>query len=171
MRPAFKRWLGREGKEMGEEDRRDHDHARDQLVILYEDFEALPLDVSSESGSASDSTSIAKKEKGRLEFTALTKRFKDLMTELAEHMKIESGNQIPRLEGMLSREESEGLARRYIATYVLGPELVVKGEKVWKDGVGEYLRESRERFHGLWESMEQGQTGQGERGRGHGGKL
>ena len=148
MRPAFTQYLGREGEEMGEHDRKDHDHARDELIRLYDAFETLPLDVSS----------------SRSEFAALTKRFKNLMAELTEHMKVESGMQIPRLEGVLGREESEALARRYIATYVLKPGMAVGGKRVWGN-VGEYMRETREGFYKLWREVGK------EESRGREGKL
>ena len=84
----------------------------------------------------------------------MAKRFKDLMAELTEHMKVESGMQIPRLESIIDGEESEALARRYIRTYVLEPEMRVGGQKVWND-VGEYVRERRERFQEFWRDFEQ----------------
>lgn len=150
MRPAFARYLGNEGREMGEHDRKDHDQIRDALVQLYDDFEALPLDVSSTSTPSEDGQGT-----GREEFAALAKRFKALTAELTEHMKVESGMQIPRLESIIGREESEALARRYIRTYDLEPEMVVKSQRVWQD-VGEYVRERRERFQDLWNEIEEG---------------
>ncbi len=96
----------------------------------------------------------------RQEFATLAQRFKTLLAELTEHMKVESRTQIPRLESVLSREESEALARRYIATYVLEPKMVVKGKKVWS-GVEEYVKETRERFRGLWREAEDGEDWRG----------
>ena len=161
MRPTFARYLGREGEEMGDHDRKDHEHARAELLDLYTAFETLPTDI------ASADTSIH--EKTTSQFKLLARRYKTLMTELAEHMKIESGQQIPRLEGILGRQESEELARRYLATYVLEPGLRVKGRRVWEGGVAEYMRVGREGFARVWgEVLEEG--GEGKRKRG-GGKL
>ncbi|KAI9869622.1 MAG: hypothetical protein M1823_009009, partial [Watsoniomyces obsoletus] len=88
MRPAFARYLGREGEEMGDHDRKDHEHARAELVDLYTAFETLPIDVTAAGTSTHENTASQLK--------VLARRYKTLMTELAEHMKIESGQQIPR---------------------------------------------------------------------------
>jgi len=116
--------------EMAEHDRKDHDEARVELLRLYEGFEILSMD---------DLEGANK----------LTGRFVRLMRELGEHMKWESGLQVPRLEALLSREESEGLARLYLETQVLGPDLVVGGHRVWR-GVAEYVRMGREELVGVW---------------------
>lgn len=52
-----------------------------------------------------------------------------MMAELAEHMKRESGNEIPRLESILSRAKSRDLARQYARTQLLTPELRVAGSE------------------------------------------
>lgn len=145
MRPAFAQHLGREGADFGRHDREDHERARTELLSLYDAFEKLPL-----SWSDTDQDVGTTREA----FGALAGRYKELMRELAAHMKVESGSQIPRLEGMLSRGESEGLARRYLRTYVLEPELMVNEERVWIGGVGEYVRERRERFEEVWRVLE-----------------
>ena len=161
MRPAFKQYLGREGAEMGEHDRADHDGAREELLSVYDAFVALDGGV-----DPSLSTTLAQRET-KAEFMTLAKRFKNLMAELAEHMKTESGTDIPRLEGVLGQEESRELGRRYLGTYVLGPGLVLGGERVWK-GVREFAGEKRERFWELWDKVE----GEGEgKARGNRGKL
>ena len=134
MRPAFTHYLGDEGKAMGEHDREDHDHARKELLSLYTAFEALSLD---------DMDGFRK----------LRQRYVDLMTELTDHMKTESGTDIPRLESILGKAESEELGRRYIRTQVLGPDMTIQGRKVWND-VSEYVNETAEGFWKVWHRVE-----------------
>ncbi|RMZ81698.1 hypothetical protein DV737_g2435, partial [Chaetothyriales sp. CBS 132003] len=114
MRPAFEQYLGEEGKAMSDHDRQDHEQARNELLRLYAAFERLPL---------SDLTRLA----------VLRKQYAALMADLAEHMKTESGEDIPRLEAVMGRAESEELGRRYLKTMVMEPGLRIAGRRVWSD--------------------------------------
>ena len=86
--------------------------------------------------------------------------FGALMRELKEHMREESGREVPMLEAVLRREESWSLAQRYQETMVLGPELVVGGKRVWRD-VGEYIMSDRGYFHCVWQRYVQEGMGVG----------
>lgn len=130
MRPAFIQQLGDEGREMAEHDRTDHDRAKQELLAIFE----LSLD--------SD------------DFPNVINR---LFAELLEHMKIESGEQIPRLEGMLDLFESQRLGREYIRTQILTPDLEYLDEngmrrKMWRD-VEDYARTDLSRFREIWEDF------------------
>lgn len=106
MGPTLATYLGKEGEGLGEHDRKDHDHGKIQLVQLYEDFERLPVNVPTPTSETSGGGT------GREAFAVLARRFKDLVAELTEHMKVESEMQIPWLESILGGKESEALARR-----------------------------------------------------------
>ena len=150
MRPAFTHYLGREGAEMGEHDRIDHENARSGLLSLYTDFEALPLDHEDHRSDTS---------RGRERLADLARRVWTLMGELSQHMSLESGTFIPRLESFLSPEKSRQLAQQYLRTYVLSPDLRLYGKDVWPGGVGEYVRTGRERFHKLWREVQREEVG------------
>lgn len=130
MRPAFIQQLGEEGREMAEHDRTDHEHARLELLALF--------DLSLESD---DFPNVIDK----------------LFAELLEHMKVESGEQIPRLESMLDLFESQRLGREYIRTQILTPDL----EYLDRDGVRrrmwidaeDYARTELARFKEIWEDF------------------
>ncbi len=138
MRPAFAQYLGAEGKAMGEHDRQDHDNAKRELLELYVDFERVDL------GDTDG-------------FKRLRRRYVELMTGLTEHMKTESGTDIPRLESVLGREESLDLGRRYLRTQVLGPALRIGEVRVWRN-VGEYVSESAEGFWKVWRRVQAEET-------------
>jgi hypothetical protein len=89
-----------------------------------------------------------------LEFRA---KVEALFGELLEHMRIESGEQIPRLEALLDGEESRRLGREYVKTQVLGPDLMVEGpgwrrRRVWRD-VEDYVGTDLRRFREVWEDI------------------
>ncbi|KEF60104.1 uncharacterized protein A1O9_04954 [Exophiala aquamarina CBS 119918] len=130
MRPAFIQQLGDEGREMAEHDRTDHDHARLELLALF--------DLSLESDG----------------FPSVIDK---LFAELLEHMKVESGEQIPRLEGMLDLFESQRLGREYLRTQILTPDLEYLdsegvGRRMWRD-VEDYARTELARFREIWEDF------------------
>lgn len=115
MRPAFIKYMGKEGEEIVEHDRKDHTRAKDLLVAL------LDLDFSSPDQEVSDQSSSVVPRSTKAALRVLTETF----DELGEHMKIESGEMIPRLESCLSRAASQDLARRYAQTLVLTPDVAV----------------------------------------------
>lgn len=130
MRPAFIQQLGDEGRDMAEHDRSDHDRAKQELLAVF----ALSLD--------SD------------DFPAVINR---LFADLLEHMKVESGEQIPRLESMLDPFESQRLGREYIRTQILTPDLqYLDGNgmrrKMFTD-VEDYVRTDLSRFREIWEDF------------------
>ena len=149
MRPAFIRHMGPvAGRKAAEHDRQDHEHARIVLLDLYRGFLMCPLH---------DSKQAA----------ALTARFTALMRDLAEHMKRESGEEMPELERGLGREESLELGRRYKETLVVEPRLVLAGRRVFEGGVREYVEAGVERLLSVWGLVEEERR----RGRKVGGKL
>lgn len=131
MRPAFVAQMGEEGQHMADHDREDHDRAKGELLALFK----LPLDTP--------------------EFPpAIYKLFVDLL----EHMKVESGEQIPALERMLDPLESQRLGREYMKTQVLTPQLEMVDKttgvksRVWRD-VEDYARTDLARFRELWTEL------------------
>jgi hypothetical protein len=134
MRPAFIRHLGPvQGRAAADHDREDHERARVALLEIYEGFERCDV--------------VGNGDEGRRR--ELVDRVAALMRELAEHMRRESGEELPDLERGLGREESEELGRRYEETLVVEPGLVVGGRRVWRD-VGEYIGAGRERLLEVW---------------------
>jgi len=130
MRPAFVQQLGDEGREMAEHDRTDHEHARLELLALF--------DLSLESN---DFPNVINK----------------LFAELLEHMKVESGEQIPRLESMLDLFESQRLGREYLRTQILTPELEYLDHegvrrRMWRDAE-DYARTGLPKFREIWEDF------------------
>lgn len=85
-------------------------------------------------------------------------------TNLLDHMKVESGEQIPALERMLGPRESRRLGMEYINTQILTPDLEIMEHaedncgtpttrrKVWRD-VEEYARTDLGRFKEIYESL------------------
>lgn len=120
------------GARAAEEDRQDHERARVTLLALYDGFRGCGVD-----------------EAGRRRREELVGGFMALMRELAEHMRRESGEELPALEGRLGREESEELGRRYEETLVMEPGLVLGGRRVWRD-VQEYVGTGKERMLEIW---------------------
>ncbi|RMZ90389.1 hypothetical protein DV736_g2386, partial [Chaetothyriales sp. CBS 134916] len=133
MRPAFQQYLGEEGKAMSDHDRQDHEQARNELLRLFAAFETL---------APSDLSGLA----------VLRKRYAVLMAELADHMKTESGKDIPRLEVAMGRAESEELGRRYLKTMVVEPGLKIAGRRVWSD-VGAYLDTGLQGLRRVWSAV------------------
>ncbi|KAH0843956.1 hypothetical protein AYO21_08346 [Fonsecaea monophora] len=131
MRPAFIEHLGDEGVQMAEHDRTDHERARSELLALFH----VPLE--------GDKFLVA---------------LRALFAELLEHMKIESGQQIPHLEHMLDPEESQRLGREYVKTQCLSPELEIVDKstgarrRVWRD-VEDFVRTDLHRFKEIWEEL------------------
>ncbi|KIX92624.1 uncharacterized protein Z520_11653 [Fonsecaea multimorphosa CBS 102226] len=132
MRPAFIEHLGDEGVHMAEHDRTDHERARTELLALFH----IPLEGDEFLGS-----------------------LRALFAELLEHMRIESGQQIPHLEHMLDPEESQRLGREYLKTQRLTPDLEIVVDKstgarrrVWRD-VEEFARTDLQRFKEIWEEL------------------
>ncbi|KAK6382293.1 hypothetical protein LTS17_004180 [Exophiala oligosperma] len=130
MRPAFVAQLGQQGQEMAEHDRQDHDRAKNELLAL---FEVGP---------------------DRPDFVSVLDR---LFAELLEHMRVESGEQIPALERMLDPLESQRLGKEYIRTQILTPDLELTMDdndrglkvKVWKD-VEDYARTDLSTFKKIY---------------------
>ncbi|KAL8977120.1 MAG: hypothetical protein Q9205_007012 [Flavoplaca limonia] len=94
MYPAMEKHLGEQGVLLTNTDREQHQAVKEDLYKLQ---------------SLSPSSS---------EFLPLLDR---LMTDLHEHIKHESEEDMPRLEGKLSREESQGLARSFERTKMITP--------------------------------------------------
>ncbi|KAL9021815.1 MAG: hypothetical protein Q9180_008589 [Flavoplaca navasiana] len=94
MYPAMEKHLGEEGVHLTNTDREQHQAVKEDLYRLQ---------------SLSPSSS---------EFSPLLDR---LMTDLHEHIKHESEEDMPRLEGKLSREESQDLARSFERTKMITP--------------------------------------------------
>ncbi|KIW15830.1 hypothetical protein PV08_05880 [Exophiala spinifera] len=130
MRPAFIAQLGEQGEHMAEHDRADHDRAKNELLALFADGPSAP------------------------HFATVLDR---LFAELLEHMRLESGEQIPALERMLDLHESQRLGKEYIRTQSLTPELELADERgvkvrVWKD-VEDYARTDLARFKEIYARM------------------
>lgn len=128
MRPAFIAHLGQEGHDMAEHDRKDHTAARNELLALLD------------SG---------------LDLTEFPTRIGDLFTELAEHMRIESGQHVPKLEQLLNKSESQRLGWEYLHTQILTPQLEYldsngKRTRLWKDAEA-YVRSEPSRFRDIWQ--------------------
>lgn len=130
MRPAFIEHFGEEGRHMAEHDRTDHDRAKTELLALF----SVPTDSAG--------------------FLAVIGKF---FAELLEHMKIESGEQIPALERILDPLESQRLGKEYVKTMALTPDLEIMGEdgvkrRVWNN-VEDYVRTDLNRFKEIWDSL------------------
>ncbi|ETN39579.1 uncharacterized protein HMPREF1541_05805 [Cyphellophora europaea CBS 101466] len=135
MRPAFIRHMGPiAGREAAEHDRQDHENARRTLLELYAAFEACAVGDAQTAG-------------------VLTERYLALLAELAEHMKRESGEEMPALEAGLGREESVELGRRYMETLVVTPELVLRGRRVFRD-VGDFVHASKQSLLQVWAEVQ-----------------
>lgn len=132
MRPAFVEQLGEEGQQMAEHDRGDHERAKQELLALFTDV--------------------------ALESPAFPTAVRKLFAELLEHMKVESGEQIPALERSLGALESQRLGREYIKTQALTPDLEMVDKRdgvrrrVWRD-VEDYARTDLARFRQIWEDL------------------
>ncbi|KAL8788966.1 MAG: hypothetical protein Q9213_001375 [Squamulea squamosa] len=94
MYPAMEKHLGEEGLQLTNTDREQHQAVKEDLYKLQ---------------SLSPVSS---------EFSPLLDR---LMTDLHEHIKHESEEDMPRLEGKLPREESQALARSFERTKMFTP--------------------------------------------------
>jgi len=128
MRPAFIEHQGEEGRRMAEHDQADHERAKAELLGLF----ALPLD-----------------------WPHFPQVIDKLFAELLEHMKVESGEQIPSLERILDPLESQRLGREYMKTQILTPDLEILDEtgvkrRIWTD-VEDYARTDLSRFRQIWE--------------------
>lgn len=126
MRPAFSQHLGPEGQHFADVDRHDHDNARQEVLQLLD----LPLD------SPAFDPFVAR-----------------VFKELAAHMRVESGQQIPMLEQAVSREDSERLANQYKQTEILTPSLVIDGKKIFNN-LREYVQTDLKGFHRLWQRVQ-----------------
>jgi len=130
MRPAFMTHLGDLGRTMAETDRSDHDRAKAELLALLQ----VPID--------SDQ---------------FMREIDRLFNELLEHMRVESGQEIPQLESVLSKEESHRLGRLYLQTQVITPDLVVRGpdgvpRRLFED-VEDYARTDLSTFKAIWDRL------------------
>ncbi|KAK4946914.1 hypothetical protein LTR10_014056 [Elasticomyces elasticus] len=131
MRPALIAHLGATGEQMAEHDRLDHERARIELMALF---------------------------KAGVDEPDFLPRVNTLMAELHEHMRTESGEQIPALEAMLGPSESQRLGREYIKTFALAPELEMLDSaagfkrRVWA-GVKEYASMDSAGFRAVWENL------------------
>ncbi|EXJ89492.1 hypothetical protein A1O3_02559 [Capronia epimyces CBS 606.96] len=149
MRPAFVEHLGAEGQQMAEHDRTEHERAKSQLLALADvPFESADFDV------------------------VLDRLFADLL----EHMRVESGEQIPSLERLLDPLESQRLGREYMKSQVLTPELEwpasrispspspspggIKRRRVWVD-IDDYARSDLARFRDIYAQLTDEQTEMG----------
>ncbi|KAL8758693.1 MAG: hypothetical protein Q9184_003850 [Pyrenodesmia sp. 2 TL-2023] len=94
MYPAMEKHLGEEGLQLTNTDREQHQAVKDDLYKLQS------------MSPSSDS------------FFPLLDR---LMTDLHEHIKHESEEDMPRLENKLSQEESQALARNFERTKLISP--------------------------------------------------
>ncbi|KAI4198738.1 MAG: hypothetical protein LQ348_001986 [Seirophora lacunosa] len=94
MYPAMEKHFGEEGLQLTNKDREQHHAVKEDLYQL-------------QSLSPSSDT-----------FSPLLDR---LMTDLHEHIQHESEEDMPRLEGMLSREESQALAQSFERTKLITP--------------------------------------------------
>ncbi|KAL8878430.1 MAG: hypothetical protein Q9198_003759 [Flavoplaca austrocitrina] len=94
MYPAMEKHLGEEGVQLTNTDREQHQAVKEDLYKLQ---------------SLSPASS---------EFSPLLDR---LMTDLHDHIKHESEEDMPRLEGKLSREESQALAKSFERTKMITP--------------------------------------------------
>ncbi|KAI1610364.1 hypothetical protein EDD36DRAFT_323372 [Exophiala viscosa] len=136
MRPALIAHLGLTGQQMAEHDRLDHERARTELMALFN----LGVDEPD-----------------------FLPRVNALMAELHEHMRTESGEQIPALERMLGPSESQRLGREYIRTFALTPELetldpaIGLRRRVWAT-VEEYTCMDSAGFRVVWESLTEEQV-------------
>lgn len=137
MRPAFIAHLGAEGAQMAEHDRQDHERAKSELLGLFG------------SGVVDGPEFVAKVDA--------------LFAELREHMKVESGEQIPTLERMLGPFESRRLGSEYIKTLVLTPDLEMVDldtglrKRVWSS-IEEYVRTDLAGFRAVWERLTEEQS-------------
>ncbi|RMD44709.1 hypothetical protein DV735_g445, partial [Chaetothyriales sp. CBS 134920] len=143
LRPAFEQYLGAAGKAMSNHDRADHERARVELLRLCGENEYA----------------------ARLE--VLRQRYAVLMAGLAEHMRSESGEDIPRLEAAMGPAQSVELGRRYLETMVVQPELQIAGARVWPD-VGAYLTAGLQGLRSVWTQVLLDRERRGEK---PGGKL
>jgi hypothetical protein len=136
MRPAFINHLGERGKVMAQHDREDHEHARQELLALYDAFVDLRF---------TDTADLAR----------LRRRFLGLMRELADHMKKESGEggDVKSLEEVMSTEDSVRLGNLYSATLALTPHLIIDGDQVWS-GVSQYINETPTGFDRVWRRIQ-----------------
>ncbi|KAL2441083.1 hypothetical protein ABEF95_011769 [Exophiala dermatitidis] len=183
MRPAFIEHLGpHEGQSMAEHDRLDHERAKDKLLALFERVRTAscyPKESTSTADGTCASTSHNRGDGRQVEGLDFESEFdfsttiNSLFVELLQHMKIESGEQIPMLERMLDPCETRRLGREYIRTQVLTPDLEIvdndnngddedggtsptsrsskgtKRRKVWRD-IADYVRTDRAGFREIY---------------------
>ena len=136
MRPAFISQLGEAGAHMAEHDQLDHERARTELMALF---------------------------RSGVDEPDFLPRVNALMAELHEHMRTESGEQIPVLEAMLGPSESLRLGREYVRTFALSPDLEKLDpatglkRRVWAS-VQEYASMDSAAFRAVWESLTEEQV-------------
>jgi hypothetical protein len=163
MRPAFTQHMGAAGLLAAQHDRDDHDRARLTLLELYDGFSTALSSTSTSTPSSSSSSSSHDTSPPQTQtIQALTTRYLSLMRDLAEHMRRESGEELPDLERRLGREQSVELGQRYAETLVVTPDLVLRdsagggdGDErgcVWA-GVGDYVRADKGTLLAVWEEV------------------
>lgn len=132
MRPAFSQVLGRSGVEMAEQDRTDHFHGRSKLLDILKDLALV----------REDHPDVRERSLARVKSMVAM-----IFDELAEHMKVESGDFLPYFESVIPTDVSARLGREYADTLLLTPSLIrysgetegQPGEAVFEGGVEQYI--------------------------------
>lgn len=133
MRPAFASVLGNYGAKMIEQDRADHAGGRRLLVCILGELNLLMRD--------------EVEERHRERPTKVIEMVTGAFDELAEHMKVESGEVLPYFESVISADVSTKLAKEYANTLLVTPDLtwmergigVASEQAVFGGGVREYI--------------------------------
>lgn len=149
MRPAFASIWGDYGTEMGERDRADHAAGRNLLLNILVELELVKAE---------------HEDKRRQERIAKVSRMVTAaFDELAEHMRVESGEVLPHFESAISADVSARLAREYADTLVMTPDLTrmpiestgQPGSAIFDGNVAEYVHtppaELKQIYNGLLE--------------------
>lgn len=136
MRPAFASVWGDYGIQMGERDRADHAAGRNLLLNILVELELV------------NAEHEQRKRQERL--AEVSRMVTAAFDELAEHMKVESGEVLPRFESVISADTSARLAREYADTLVMTPGLTrlpvestgQPGSAIFDGNVAEYVHTS-----------------------------
>ncbi|EXJ95439.1 hypothetical protein A1O1_00560 [Capronia coronata CBS 617.96] len=166
MRPAFIEHLGEVGVQMAEHDRSDHERAKVELLALFDRVRLVESDCSTPIDTDTDTdtdTTTSSKANAVLDFDEFDMVIEKLFADLLEHMKVESGEQIPALERILDPLESQRLGREYMKTQVLTPDLEIVDKsdgltkrKVWRD-VEDYARTDLAGFKEIYDRLTEDQ--------------
>lgn len=147
MRPALASVLGESGVEMVERDRADHRGGRDLLLGILMELEMVRKEYEVQSQ--------------RERFETMTRMVTETFDELGEHMRVESGEVLPRFESMISMDMSMKLAREYADTLIMTPSLTRRADDnkeqsrqvVFSGGVSEYIHTSPNELRELYTSI------------------